>query len=398
MKFEITILTMVVVWLALSGSVHALGVAPADLEVMFEPDTEKTVTIKILNTNVEKMDASITVKGDLAEYIELHQDSLSFAEGEKEKKISYTIRFPSRIEEPGDHITRIIIKEVPKEYEGKGTGISVILSVGHILKVHVPYPGKYARAKLFIPKFRLKQENNFAIEVTNLGNQSIDAIALLDIFGPEGENVASLTSEEATIESKEKEILIVKWVPEYRGEFYVKARVKYNDHFAKDEKYITVGELFVDVESITVDRFFLGDIAKFNILLRSEWNRKIAGIFAQMIIRDVQNETIGDVKTPTVDIEPFEREILNAYWDTKDVEKGAYDASIKIHYAGKVTERRLKTYVTLENIETEIIGITAKVLSPVGERGPGLDNNIVLLIIIVVLSNVGWIWYFKKKR
>ncbi len=190
----------------------------------------------------------------------------------------------------------------------------------------------------------------------------------------------------------------MKWVPEYRGEFYVKARVKYNDHFAKDEKYITVGELFVDVESITVDRFFLGDIAKFNILLRSEWNRKIAGIFAQMIIRDVQNETIGDVKTPTVDIEPFEREILNAYWDTKDVEKGAYDASIKIHYAGKVTERRLKTYVTLENIETEIIGITAKVLSPVGERGPGLDNNIVLLIIIVVLSNVGWIWYFKKKR
>lgn len=398
MKFGIAILVMLAVWLALGGSVHALGVAPADLEIMFEPGLEKTVTIKVLNSNMKEMDASILVEGELAEYVKLHEDRISFSEGEKEKEISYTISFPSRMEEPGDHITRIIIKEVPEEHESKGTGISVILSVGHILKVHVPYPGKYARARLFVPKFRLNQENNFAIEVTNLGNQSIDATALLDIHGPEGENVTSLTGEEVTIEPKDKEILIVKWVPEYRGEFYVKARVRYNDHFAKDEKYITVGELLVDVESITVDRFFLGDIAKFNILLRSEWNREITGIFAQMVIRNIQNRTIGDFRTPSIDMEPFERKVLNAYWDTNDVDKGAYDASMKIHYAGKVTERELRTYVTLENIETEIIGITARVLSPGGEKDLGLDSSIVLLVIIVVLSNLGWIWYFRRKR
>jgi hypothetical protein len=398
MKREVlAVLVIMGVWLALSVSVQALGVAPADMEMIFEGGVEREVVIKVINSNGKEMQASIGVEGDMKEYIEMSEDSISFAEGEKEKKISYKIRFPSEIPEPGDHITRVIIREVPKEVESKGTGIMVVSAVGHILKVNVPYTGKYARAKLFVPKFRLKQENNFAIEVTNLGTETIDVKALLDIYGPDGEEVANLESGEATIESKDKEILIVKWTPEHMGEFMVKVRVRYNDHSARDEKYVTVGELFVDVESITVGSFVLGGIAKFDILLRSEWNREIKDLFARMIIRDVRNETVGDFKTPTVEIEAFERKILNAYWDTEGVERGAYDAAIKIYYEGKTTERKLRTYVTLENIETEIIGITARAIAPGVGRGVGLDENVILLIMVLLFSNLGWVWYFRRK-
>jgi|GEM_PF-2710343 len=397
MKREIlAVLLMMGILLALSGNVQALGVAPADMEMIFEGGVEREVVIKVVNSNGEEMRASVGVEGDMSEWIELSEDSIYFAEGEKEKKISYKISFPSEIPEPGDHITRVIIREVPEEIGSKGTGIMIVSAVGHILKVSVPYTGKYARAKLFVPKFRLNQENNFAIEVTNLGTETIDVKALLDIYGPEGEGVANLESGEATIEPKDKEILIVKWTPEYKGEFLVKVRVKYNDHFARDEKYVTVGELFVDVESITVGRFVLGGIAKFDILLRSEWNRQIKDLFARMIIMDVRNETVGDFKTPTVEMEAFERKVLNAYWDTEGVEKGAYDASIKIYYEGKTTERKLRTYVTLENIETEIVGLTARAITP-GGRGIGLDDNIILLVMVLLFSNLGWIWYFRRR-
>jgi hypothetical protein len=395
-KIALTVLAALVFWSAMGGSAHALGIAPADLEIMFEPMAEKVITIKVLNSGGEEMEAGIYAEGDLAGYVKLNEDHIRFSKGETEKLITYAITFPPAIDEPGDRITRIIITETPKQQESKGTGIRVVSSVGHILKVHVPYPGKYAKARLFVPNFRLNEENNFAIEVTNLGEESIDAAAVLDITGPEGENVTSLESEKVTVMPKDKEILIVKWTPAYRGEFLAKVRVKYDDHSARDEKYITVGELLIDVEAITVDRFFLGEIAKFDILLKSEWNRKVSGIYAQMAIRNATNQTIGDFKTPDVDIEPFEQKTLNAYWDTKGVEKGAYDANIRIHYAGKVTERELRTYVTLESIETEIIGLSARAVSK-GGKSPGPGSETALLIVIVAASNLGWVWYFRRK-
>lgn len=393
----IALVAMLVFFPALGLPGDAIGVAPADKEIMFEPYAEKTVTLKVFNTGGEKAEARISVEGELADCVELQQDTVHFESGETEKKVSYTVRLPEGMEEPGDHVTRVIIKQVPREYESEGGGISIVPSVGHLLKVHVPYPGKYAKARMFVPKFRLNEENNFAIEITNLGEETIDAAVYLDIYGPGGEEIATLTSDGVRVESKDKEIVIIKWTPTYRGEFLVKVRVKYSDLFARDEKYVTVGELLVDVEYINVDRFFLGDIAKFNIMLRSEWNSRIEGIYAQMVINDAMNRTIGDVKTPTVDMEPFEREVLNAYWDTEGVDTGVYDAGINIHYGGKVTERKLRTYVTLEDIETEIIGITARVLSPGGEKVSGEDST-PLLISILLVSNLGWIWYFRRRK
>ncbi|MCK5022637.1 MAG: hypothetical protein KAS04_00545, partial [Candidatus Aenigmarchaeota archaeon] len=67
-------------------------------------------------------------------------------------------------------------------------------------------------------------------------------------------------------------------------------------------------------------------------------------------------------------------------------------------YEGRTTEKELKTYITLENIETEIVGVTARAIS---RREPGSSPGVDLLVPIVfilIFINVGWFFYFKRRK
>jgi len=136
-------------------------------------------------------------------------------------------------------------------------------------------------------------------------------------------------------------------------------------------------------------------VAKFNILVESKWNKKIENVYAEMVIKDAAGNTVANVKSASVDIEPLQKETLLAYWDTEGVEKGVYDANLVLHYASRTTEKKLKTYIELESIKTEILGVTAKAIRR--EEGVGYDI-LTPLVIVLIMINLGWFFYFRRRK
>ena len=145
---------------------------------------------------------------------------------------------------------------------------------------------------------------------------------------------------------------------------------------------------------------YLGDklyrfIVQFEVEVESKWNQKIQGVFAEMIITDLNEDRIDSFKSASVDIGPLARAMLTPYWDTEGVEKGTYNADLIIHYAGKTTEKTLKAYVEIDSIRTEIIGVTAKAVFGRDEEG---FDIITPLVAVLIMINVGWFFYFKKRK
>jgi hypothetical protein len=360
------------------------------IEISLDGQTTK-MTLKDF---VEKVQSDLVLaEGELSDYVIIENPILEFS-GEQEQIITVTIKLPESIEEPGDHETRIVVKQVPNEGESKGTTIGSVLAVYSRLNVMVPYPWKYASVKLFASNFKVNVESTFAVEITNLGEKTIFATPVIDILGPFNEKIAVLKGEEVTIKPKEKEIVNIKWTPTTMGSYYAKTSVIYNEHEARDEKMFTIGDVFIDVDSISVDKFTLGGVAKFDILLKNEWNQPIDSVYADIAITDEKGERYAISKTASKSIEAFGRQKLEAYWETTNVEKGKYKLSVSLNYLDKKTDKTFDIEVGFDSIVVsgQLVGVTP---TPTGQP-QGLDSYMgIIVVVVLVLAGIGIFAYYK---
>jgi len=393
-KLMVMLAVFLAVSLVLAQDSLALGIAPAMESMNFEPGIERTFSIKVINRDGKEVKALITAGGEFGKYIELHENYVYFSEGEKEKKISYTIRLPEGTEEPGPHKAEIIVMELPPEEEEGMTKVSAVISVTYVLTVNVPYPGKYARARLFVSGFKLKRESNFLVEVENLGTLTIFAIAVIDILGPLGEKITTLTSEEVSIDPKEKEVIAVKWTPEIQGEYYARVDVIYNDHSTRDEKKVTIGELMVDIDSISTGEFRLGGIAKFNILVENKWNKEIPDVYAEFTIKDREGKEYTRTKTASSKLEAFGKQMLIAYWDTERVDQGDYVMSVVLHYEDRETSKDFDVRVSLDKIEVSLVG---RVVETLPSEQPEIPTIYLFTFLVIILSVMNVVIYLKLR-
>ena len=365
------IMIAVLVVLLNSTSSNALGVAPASVNIIFQPGLEKTISMKVINREGRPLTATVMIDGELFKYIDIDKTLLTFRKGEREKEINIKLRLPNKLEGYGEHRSRVMISEVKNESIEEGTTMSSRIIIYSIIKVFVPYPEKFARVRLVAPRFKKEVESTFGIEVINLGNKTIFAKPVLDIYTPLNEKLESLKGEEKDIEPGEKKVLIIKWKPSRMGIYHARAEVIYNHHSAKAEKIITVGEMDIDIVSIDVKRFTLGGIAKFDILLENKWNQKIERVYAVVDIKDESGKVYVRSETPAVDIDTLSKQILNAYWETYNVKPGKYKMEITLKFAGKEKSMEFDIYVESNKISVLPTGELLKA-ERVGEHSPGI--------------------------
>ncbi|MBU3941845.1 MAG: hypothetical protein KKF74_02940, partial [Nanoarchaeota archaeon] len=190
-----------------------LDIAPSHVDLIFEPSLEKTIQLKVINNEQKDFDAVVYAEGALAEYITINESMIKLTKDQNSKIISYKVKLPQSLEKQGLHEARIVVREIPKITKGETT-ITATLAIASKLNVMVPYKGKYAEIKLFVTDFKQDKESNFAVEVINLGTEDIlEAKAIIDIYGPLNNKLETVTSNEASVKSKNKEILIAKWTP-----------------------------------------------------------------------------------------------------------------------------------------------------------------------------------------
>jgi len=388
---------LIIVMIALANQIYALGIAPSHVDVIFEPGLEKTIQLKVINNDYKDFDAVVYAEGALAEYITIDEPMIKLSKDQDSKIISYNLKLPQSLEKQGLHEARIIVREIPKETKG-GTTITASLAVASKLNVMVPYKGKYAEIKLFVTDFKQDKESNFAVEVINLGTEDIlEAKAVIDIYGPLNNKLETVTSNKASVQSKNKEILIAKWTPKLRpGSYHAVATLIYDELNTKDEKSFTIGTLELEIVSISVTDFRLGGIAKFDILVENNWNMEIPNVYAETTVKDNKEKIYTQFKTASVNIPAFGKQELNAYWDTAKVIPGAYKFDIILNYLGQKTEKIFDIMVEYDKITATLAG---QVIGVEGEEKPALVKSVYILIFLVVILIIfNIVIYFKKIR
>lgn len=379
-----------------SSSVFSIGITPGRTTINFESGLEKTIPFSVINNEKKNMDVILWVEGDLAEYVTLEETLISFSSNEDAKELSYRVELPNEIEIPGEHSAEIIAREMPKEKDSSGYYVGATAAVATQLLVRVPYPGKYAEIKLNVVGGDGDNPVNFYIEVLNFGEEDIsNAQAVIEVKGPTNEVIATIETDAKSILSKKRDELVGTWIPDVNpGVYHAVAILDYDGKKARAEKNFNVGDLRIDILSIETDRFRLGEIAKFDILVESKWNEQINGVYAQTLIKDDEN-IVADFKSASVNVPAFEQTGMTAYWDTEGVKEGEYDGSIILHYEGKTTEKKLEASIGLNSFRANLIG--GRAINVGGGDGFKISNLLILLVVVLIIINMAWFMYFNKK-
>ncbi len=391
---------LVVMTILFTQITYAIGIGPGRTTIDFASELEKEIAFTIYNNEQKEMKALITIEGELAEYVSVNKLLVDFKADEAKKDMAYKVKLPKEFEKPGEHTASIIVTELPSELEAEGTYIGATTAVVTQLLVKVPYPGKYAEARLDISEASSGETVNFIVPVYNGGDEKIlRASAIIEILGSTNKVIATIKSNEISIEPKERKEVVAGWKADAEaGTYHAVATVTYDGKVTKAENNFAIGSLQVNLKDVNVKNFNLGGVAKFNILVENKWNENIKDLYAQLIITNAAGDVLADVKSATVEIASQQEVVLNTFWDTEGVETGNYNAKVILHFAGKSTEKLMNTEVTINDIKTSFAGgPTAQVIG-VSDAGMKQSSIFMLAILALIVINIGWFVYFKKIR
>jgi hypothetical protein len=398
MKSRNLILFLLGIFLVLFGlqTLFALGITPARTSIDFQAGLHKEVNFSVLNTENKDMSVTFSVKGNLAQYITFEEEFADFSSSESSKSFTYTVDLPEGFDVPGRYEGEIVALEVSKDVKEEGTFIGAAVAVVTQIHVYVPYPEEYIEAELKVVSSEQGSNTLFLIPIVNRGKKDVSEIgAVIDIYAPSGEKIATINSKKESLKKLERKELSASWVANVSaGVYLANATISYNSKELVLSKEFNVGEILLEIKEVSVKDFELGQIAKFELLIQNKWSHQVNNTYVNILIYDSQGRTLADFKTPNQDFQPLQEIRLPAYWDTAGVSEGLYEGKLVLHYGEtKKSERNVQFRIT--NYEIEVIGLTGKVI--VKNKGAlNVTNVLIAIVVLLVLSNV--IWFLRAKH
>ena len=155
-----------------------------------------------------------------------------------------------------------------------------------------------------------------------------------------------------------------------------------------------VGSFLIEIKNIYVEQFRLGDIAKFDIVIQNRWNELIPDIYADMDIQDTTGRSMTKFKTASTDLSKDSTDILQAYWDTRDIDEGIYKAKLTLHFLGNNMEKKMVLTVRSDAIDIDF-SPTAFATSA---KSRDQTSFTIILIILSMVINISLIIWFARRR
>ena len=374
------------------SNVNALGVTPGRTTLDYEQGVEKTVSVSLLNNEHKNMEVVLSIQGELKDSILISDGKFEFLPSEESKQFSYKIKFPGNLE-PGLHTGEIVALEVPRSSGGQ-TYVGATVAVIHQVYVYVPCPGKCIETDLNVLDAEQNSTATFVVPVINRGKLGIGEVrALIDIYTSLNEKVATIDTDYWPLESGARTELTGKWeVNVNSGNYLAKVTVFYDGESKSFEKQFSVGNPVLSIESILVNNFQLGEIAKLQILVENKWNQELKEVFANLLVYN-NNQVMADVKSSSETIPALTKKELIAYWDTVGVEEGEYDGKLMVKYGQKSTDKNLVLKVSENNLDVVGVGYAIR---PRGGNGIDMTMILIVLVIILLIANLSWFVFFRR--
>ncbi|MBW2968345.1 hypothetical protein KY362_07735 [Candidatus Woesearchaeota archaeon] len=380
-----------------ASAVSAVGVLPSKKVMPYEPGQKITYPIEITNNGAEDLEVMVYARGEFAENAQISPSIFRMSPTEERKKVDVQFEMPRIAHVAGQHTLEIVAVGSTPSPEGSQATVKADLAVISKLVLEVPYPEKFAEARVHVLDTEVGKPAEFALPIFNKGSKTIDqAYFKIDIFTAEGERVEELFTEKVSVKPGESTKLTASTTTMLpAGGYRAIVTLFYDGEQTSLETIFHVGELTVEIKSLVVDKFSLGGVAKFDILLHNKWSTEIKNIYAEMQITGEDNKVYTDFKTVAIDIQPQQLGRLEGYWYTEGVAPGVYTARLTLHYANRVSEKNFELEVHPDKIVVRDM-LSGQAISSGVELD--LKNNAFLILVIVIMAVVIGVLVYMLKR
>jgi hypothetical protein len=109
----------------------------------------------------------------------------------------------------------------------------------------------------------------------------------------------------------------------------------------------------------------------------------------------MEGDPVSDIKTASVDLLPQTSQQITAYWETAGLDEGKYSIRLQLHFMGKTIEKHLETILSMNEMKTYFVSATGQVIS--AEKENNRNTILSVAIIILIIMNISWFIYFKKR-
>ncbi len=302
--------------------------------------------------------------------------------------VPFRVDIPSDLP-PGDHRAMIVIEQylTAEEKRNYPSIATAFAAIGFVVKVRVPNTGKFLETALSLdPKTAtIGEEIDILVDTHNFGTEDLLGLqADISIKDPDGNPVAELQSERLSLlRPAERKELSAQWKTHNLrpGVYHVSASTDYGGtEPAYTSSQLRLGD--IDIEILNVEADLSGPVAKIFIDVQSSWNDILDQVYAELVIR--KNGVIVDtLKTSALDLEPWGKGRLTAFWEKNGLLAGNYDIDIVVHYFDKLEQKHVQ------------VQLTGDAEHPSSAR----DNAMLIgLIALAVLFVVNFLWYIAVHR
>jgi hypothetical protein len=338
------------------------GSDPIDLEVYVENDKE---------------DGTVT---DMKPYFKLSDNIIKNIYAGYEPYFSVTVRFPTKIEEPGTHKVHVGVRELLPE----SGGIGVRTAIEALFFIEVPFEGKYLRYILSAESVNQGTPLRPSLYLENRGTEAIQML-FADIQLVDNDNITLNKKRTSVISlgSQEKKTLKVE-IPTTNvqpGEYTIRADIYQDDNNSSTETKVKIGEL--DFEIINQTTYMVtGKLNEMFIETENKWANPVENVFAEISIGNY-----AAIKTTSENFNGFETKKLRAYFDASGIIPGVYPMTSTVHFEGKTKSKTTQIEIVRESFLKNAFANVS------------LAGTLMLIILlIVIIINISLFFILAKKK
>lgn len=357
-KFYKNKLIIILVLIFFSSCVLSFSVVtPASYDLDFSSKLNQEF---IFRFGSDESDLNFFISGDLKDYATLDVRSLR-----GQYLVVVSLRLPDKLEKPGINVLRV----TASPFSTSGDQVSIVSSPSGLIRVRVPYPGRYAELDFSVSSVNQGQDAPFSLTVYSRGDRNIVVTPFIEIYERE-KVIGRLDLDVVEIKSGTKYDYISSFNTKNlaAGNYLAKAVVEYGgERPSEASASFRLGELFVDIFNYT-NLFERNKINRFEIEIESFWNDPINEVYAQVEILGHPNNFL----TPTIRLSPWQKSMLTGFLDTTGIESDYFDANITIYYGGKQNSRIVRLNFKPEFNYMNLIWI-------------GLAIIIIILLLVIII-------------
>jgi hypothetical protein len=307
--------------------VSAIGIRPAKTTIAFDEDRNFSGDLWVIKEEGRSSVFKIYISGEMAEYVQIDTETLTFREDEDSLPIHYEIHLPDEVP-PGESTAYIVVEETVETPKSNVVSSKIILK--HKIIITGPYPNKYIEVKL---NFNEREDTiELVSEVENKGKQDVGNVQTTFYINDKEQEKHVIKTEIIDIKKTENKVLASKIRKDLfdNGEYEVSAVTRYDDQNIEHYKRMVIGKPEIDVTYF--NQFFIAnEVNKYDMELLNKWNERVENIYVDIAIKK-NGEKVDEFRTKSVDIEGLMREQINDYFDGTQRDEGEYTFELIVNF------------------------------------------------------------------